>query len=254
MSTGASSLRSVLEAVVSLGSLAGTTLEHLTGLEGLLQQWENSSRAMRDKSVVLTGDFPFNSEDLDALLATNQDVITVDDSDSVPLLPPVDLVVIGREGFSRELLSALAERGGTTQFLTQEAFIDLFLFGHSWWENPRWLEEMVDCHDGIAFVLEVRGALGAIEPIETLPPTGEISHTLNSTSFLSEMGYSAAIDGPSEETRRHILRQAAAQHGKGLVTWYLEGFIDLASKRQDPPRQAIQKWERDLMWISTLPD
>lgn len=240
-------IREVLDVTTrSEDELVGTA-DELGGLE----TFSAGSRLIQADSrrVLITGSFPINSEDLVTLIPVAWEPCVVDEGQPADFIGEIALAIIGQEDFSRDALLQLIGSGQGTRFLPQEAFVDQLLFGHDWWTTPpKWLDAVASYHDGLAFVAENRGGLGP-QVRQGSPSTGELANRLNARSFLRELGYSVASDGPSELERRRCLRVAVGLRGYDAVDWYLRGFIELNTLRADPPVVAIRKWRSDLEWL-----
>jgi hypothetical protein len=201
-------------------------------------------------TILFTGSHPHNAPDLLTLVPERTTAIEAHEGDPTPLLDKVTVAVVGERGFSQAALLELIRYLPQTRFLPQPAFVDEVLFGENWWlSRVDDLEEIATWHQGLRFVLEERGSLGPLSPAQTGDGSGELAGRLSPTSFLSELGYSVASGGPSESRRRDMLKRAAERFGRQHVEWYLEGFIDINSRRSNAPAAAIDKWRSDLVWV-----
>ena len=101
---------------------------------------------MVGKHIVFTGSEPYEVEDLFHLLPLH--CAWVDPAN----IRPADILVIGFDGFSEDVISRCLEHSSELAILPQEGFIDLVMFGYDWWHDfPQSLNRVLEFHPGLQY-------------------------------------------------------------------------------------------------------
>jgi hypothetical protein len=198
-----------------------------------------------DAHVHFIGRGPFLSADL-AELSGPSDRWTIGDTGR----DPVDIVVVGRsEAGSSALKQVLWQPGGAPRVFTQEAFIDLLLFGHEWWSDPARIRVAERDHQGLA-AAHFHYPRGARWPADE-PSSGTVTEEgllLDGESELHRLGYQ--ISGMSRDARWRVLRERAVPTlGVAVVRRTIERHIALRRGQwagESRYEHALREWEHDL--------
>jgi hypothetical protein len=202
---------------------------------------------LRDLHVHFIGAGPFEPDDL-AEMSGPVGRWTLGD----PGREAVDVVVVGRsERGTRSLQSVLQQPAGAPQVFTQEAFIDLLLFGHEWWSDPKRIRAAESEHPGLAaarwnYPSHSRWPTEAPETADAEPIE------LDGESELHRLGYQ--ITGMSREARWEVLLERAIPVlGVAVVRRTIQRHIALRRGQWEGESRyshALGEWEYDLDRLS----
>ena len=231
--------------------LATTLTEHIYNNVGELQ----------GKSVAFTGSGPYLNSDLKLLLPGHIETIDIDEiSEPESTVPEstVGLVVVGREDFDEPGLEVCVKSiHSTINFLPQEGFLDLVLFGYNWWtEHILELDSVLEYHEGLKFLHSLQNQVftwpstHAINTDRSSPGDIEFSRE----SDLYRLGYSirTARGKPTSRGERWtVLERAISSKQIGLqnAAEHIAGLVRLRKTQPGGTEKyhyAIQEWESDL--------
>lgn len=212
------------------------------------------------RSIVFTGDGPFNPEDLASLLPRSC-WITFDPGPADRR--EVDLLVIGRHRWSPDVIrGVLGVAPAGARALPQEAFADLLIAGYDWWsDSADWLNDVATYHAGLRLAREVFSFRWPSTPTQDPAeqpgeiPLGavsdELEDVLRERSRLNDLGY--RITGTSRARRWQVLSERAVPElGLQRVAQTIAGFIRLRRTQKGGARRfsyAIAEWRHDLQQL-----
>jgi hypothetical protein len=210
------------------------------------------------RTIVFTGDGPFNPEDLAEMLPRTCRVsIEPGSADR----RNVDVLVIGRFRWSPEVVrGVLGVAPASARALPQEGFVDLLIAGYDWWsESVDWLNDVTTYHAGLRMARDVFSFRWPSVPDLVVQPaepilgsvSDELEDVLRDRSRLNVVGYQ--ISGMTRAQRWDALTDRAVPE---LGLQYVAEFIaTLIRMRRAQPngarryRSAITEWKHDLQQL-----
>lgn len=201
-----------------------------------------------DDTILFTGEDPFSSEELAALLP---DQVECYDDYEVPDGVRFSIVVVGQTEFSEEKIQHVLATSGDTPpaFLPQEGFLDQLLFGHRWWDTDvEWLNKVLAYHPGLQYVKSLVTFSWPGTEAQESSDVGVSEAEYQPATQLYEVGYK--ITGLSRSERWRILKDKAVpalglEEVAGTIASHCR-----TRKRQRGGREryahAIAEWEYDL--------
>ncbi|MDD3926508.1 MAG: hypothetical protein PHT33_07605 [bacterium] len=201
------------------------------------------------RRFVLTGDMPFNTDDLSNLLGYYHDVRIDMDYDT----ERTDYLIIGRRDFDKEFIESIVDEYVISiKYLPQEAIIDQLLFGHDWYACPEYLLEFAEMHHGLQFLQTCEGFKWPdTEAEETDNVVSNHSPEWNEQSALKALGYCITNNGryTTDAERWKVLTLCVDALSLERVVSHIAWLVR-SKKRQiggrSKFRNSILKWERDL--------
>jgi hypothetical protein len=208
--------------------------------------------SVRDKTVGVTGDGPYESADLGTLITKLGGVV---DHEEIPW-GEQDYIVIGRANFATHYLEESLDNAPGIQYFSQEDFSNFLLFGVEPGYFPG--DPRIAAHPGLTF-LSSASADEFKWPEVDLTEDEIIGEEIDTRGWQdehrlrSEFGYNVSKqEGLSAQQRRHRLGRAIQNPPRGLglyrVAYHIAGLIRLNKNRRNRAG-AVRKWQSDLDWL-----
>lgn len=213
------------------------------------------------------GSGPFEEEDFATFLSQHN-------IESLAISDETDLLVVGREAWSRDTLDWLLKMrsGETLRVYSQEMYLTYWLTGNDPLKAPlQVIEAFRQGHPALEYISE-----GWPDWPSTRVPeesSGDLSNEeWWDCGLLTKMGYRAGSKAPPRSERRAILRRILedpklpefnspvyiAKWGKARSAVRLRKLANSIAtfcrngkrRRTNPPKKAIAHWEEDLAWLN----
>lgn len=201
--------------------------------------------------VVFTGEGSFQQRSLVSLLPSSAKYFVNRGPESSK---PCDVLVIGRNDFSKKLIRSLIERsGGPPRCLPQEGLIDELLLGRNWWDgDPSLLDDAIEKgHQGLAYAKYcfegVKWRWPTTQAAESTKPSPKSPDKFPETD-LEKLGYRTP-DLLPEQRWDILVHTALPKLGLKKVADTIAGHCCRCKAQQggkERYKKAISKWEHDL--------
>lgn|GEM_PF-2250453 len=203
-------------------------------------------------NVVLTGDGPFEAENVAKLLPGYPYVGKfVNEAPQVGVV--VGLLVVGEQGWDSVVIDkALRSNATGLKVLPQEGFIDLILFGNDWWDDYKeWLDAAATHHSGLQYVKSLSWFPWPVTAAPESRGDGLLDAEFGTETPLHKMGYwvGSSPRELSANERWTVLVRAVKVLGLAEVVNTIANHVRLRKTQVDGVqkyRRAINKWEFDL--------